>query len=75
MIENVQNKASTMLIPKDGVILARCIKFFQDPVRSCSLHNILVLNFEFKMVALERLSVELYYKLNQNKKLNALFPF
>ena len=31
MIENVQIKASTLLIPKDVVILARCRKFFPEP--------------------------------------------
>ena len=75
MIENVQIKASTLLIHKDVVILARCRKFCQDPVRCCILDNILVLNYEFEIVPLERLSVELYYKLNQKKKLNALFTF
>ena len=73
MIENVQIKASTLLIPKDGVILARCRKVCQDPVRCCILHNILVLNSEFEIVPLERLWVELYYNLNQKKKLNTLF--
>ena len=55
MIENVQIKASTLLIPKDVVILARCRKFCQDPVRCCILHNILVLNYEFEIVLLESL--------------------
>ena len=39
MIENVQIKASTLLIPEDVVILARCRKFCQDPVRCCILHD------------------------------------
>ena len=55
MIENVQIKASAMLIPKDVVILAKYRKCCQDPVRSCILHNILVLNSEFEIVPLERL--------------------
>ena len=55
MIENVQIKASTLLIPIDAVILAGCRTFFQNPVRCCILHNILVLNSEFKIVPLERL--------------------
>ena len=55
MIENVQIKASTLLIPKDVVILAWCRKFCQDPVRCCILHNVLVLNSEFEIVSLERL--------------------
>ena len=75
MIENVQMKASALLIPKDVVTLAMRRKFCLDPVRSCSLHNILVLKTEFEIVPLERLSVELYYILYQNKKLNALFTF
>ena len=55
MIENVQIKASILLIPKDMVILTWCRKFCQDPVRCCILHNILVLNFGFEIVLLERL--------------------
>ena len=55
MIENVQIKASTLLIPKDVVILAMCGKFCQDPVRCRMLHNILVLNSEFEIVHLEKL--------------------
>ena len=55
MIENVQIKASTLLIPKDVVILAWCKKFCQDPVRCCILHNIVVLNYEFEIVPLETL--------------------
>ena len=39
MIKNVQIKASTLLIPKDVVILAWCGNVFQDPVRYCILHN------------------------------------
>ena len=53
MTENVQIKASALLIPKDVVILARCRKFCQDPARSCILHNVLVLNSEFEIVPLE----------------------
>ena len=55
MIENVPIKTSTLLIPKDVVILARCRKLCQDPVRCCFLHIILVLNSEFEIVFLERL--------------------
>ena len=55
MIENVQIKASTLLIPKDVVILAWCRKFCQDPVRCCILHNILVPNSEFEIGPLKRL--------------------
>ena len=39
MVENVQIKASTLLIPKDVVILAWCRKFCHDPVRCCILHS------------------------------------
>ena len=55
MVENIQIKASTLLIPKDMAILALCRKFCQDPVRCCILHNILVLNSEFEIVPLEKL--------------------
>ena len=55
MIENVQIKASTLLIPKDVVILAWCRKLCQDPVKCYILHNILVLNSEFEIVPLETL--------------------
>ena len=55
MIENVQIRASTLLSPKDVVILAGCSKFCQHPVRCYILHNILVLHSEFEIVPLERL--------------------
>ena len=55
MIENGQIKASTLLIPKDVAILAWCRKFCQDPVRCCILHYILVLNYEYEIVPLEKL--------------------
>ena len=55
MIENVEIKALTLLIPKDVVIPAWCRKFCQNPVRCRIVHNILVLNSEFEIVPLERL--------------------
>ena len=55
MIENVQIKLSTLLIPKYVVNFARCRNLCQDPVRCCILYNILLLNSEFEIVPLERL--------------------